>query len=789
AAENDENKKMISVMHPRMGYHDSRLVEPGPYALITKDGIWIPKIISDQYEYVNDLDVIDTNTKTSFVNYQNLQNTFYTKIGGEGYEVNPQIHLDKNDNVYMAGVYDSDEVSIYDFTNQNVPVGSLQLDGEQSLFITKYDSAGVNQWYTRVGGYYAKEEPSIFVNGNGDVFVVMQSYEGGEESINIYDVNNVQYPAKTLSEYSETNTVLVKYNSKGEFQWNIRMKAFTVENESFTSTACVTGDLEGNLFVSGYFDSETISIYDTGSDETPCKTFNRFLDGEYACYFICKFDYRGKFTWLNHLEGGFVPNNHIAPPDYIKYFRINLNTDSLGNLYLTSSFYSQVFIYNPDGDEPENIIFGGNDGTGLFTVKYNSMGIYQWNTGIFTEADTDEGPGFLTGAVEAGSCVDADGNLYVCFSNLYVYNYGIFDTRKSSAQPVYTYENESLKDSFVSVVKFNHRGVYQWNNFVKVNDNQYDFDITISPVITCDNQYIIGQNNPNIYIHFNGFIDDYRGGFNFYNAKSNLNIAYTLPSKDYWIDNKGQEMPPENLTNAVSISAGLEHSLALLDNGTVVAWGDNTYGQCNVPSNLVNVCKIAAGTYGSAAILENGDVVAWGFSMPSAPWMDQYLNSINPNNLKNVFQVGLGGETYVITSVSSFRLSINNDNTKGIVVTDPNMSTSSHFSENQIVEIAVNPSPGYLFSSFSIDISETNNPAIVLMDANKTITVNYINDPRDIDNDGLSNFDEIKIYNTDPSNADSNADGIIDGSAVSLGYSPFFNFLPLVNYLRTNPVT
>jgi predicted GH43/DUF377 family glycosyl hydrolase len=38
-AENAENKKMISVLHPRMGYHDSRLVEPGPFALITKDGI------------------------------------------------------------------------------------------------------------------------------------------------------------------------------------------------------------------------------------------------------------------------------------------------------------------------------------------------------------------------------------------------------------------------------------------------------------------------------------------------------------------------------------------------------------------------------------------------------------------------------------------------------------------------------------------------------------------------------------------------------------------------------
>lgn len=39
ACENAESKKIVSVLHPRMGYHDSRLVEPGPYALKTKDGI------------------------------------------------------------------------------------------------------------------------------------------------------------------------------------------------------------------------------------------------------------------------------------------------------------------------------------------------------------------------------------------------------------------------------------------------------------------------------------------------------------------------------------------------------------------------------------------------------------------------------------------------------------------------------------------------------------------------------------------------------------------------------
>lgn len=38
-AENEESKKMISVLHPRMGYFDSRLVEPGPLALLQEDGI------------------------------------------------------------------------------------------------------------------------------------------------------------------------------------------------------------------------------------------------------------------------------------------------------------------------------------------------------------------------------------------------------------------------------------------------------------------------------------------------------------------------------------------------------------------------------------------------------------------------------------------------------------------------------------------------------------------------------------------------------------------------------
>lgn len=36
--ENEESKKPIEVLHPRMGYFDSRLVEPGPYAFVFEQG-------------------------------------------------------------------------------------------------------------------------------------------------------------------------------------------------------------------------------------------------------------------------------------------------------------------------------------------------------------------------------------------------------------------------------------------------------------------------------------------------------------------------------------------------------------------------------------------------------------------------------------------------------------------------------------------------------------------------------------------------------------------------------
>ena len=69
---------------------------------------------------------------------------------------------------------------------------------------------------------------------------------------------------------------------------------------------------------------------------------------------------------------------------------------------------------------------------------------------------------------------------------------------------------------------------------------------------------------------------------------------------------------PAGLSDVTAISGGGTHSLALRDDGTVVAWGSNNFGESDVPPGLAGVQAVAAGGYGSLALKANGTVVAWG---------------------------------------------------------------------------------------------------------------------------------------------------------------------------------
>ncbi len=88
-------------------------------------------------------------------------------------------------------------------------------------------------------------------------------------------------------------------------------------------------------------------------------------------------------------------------------------------------------------------------------------------------------------------------------------------------------------------------------------------------------------------------------------------------------------------TNVIQVAGGSSHALALRADGTVIAWGDNRSGQCNVPLGLSNVVEVAGGTLHSLARLADGRVVAWGNT--------NYTETRPPEHLTNAVSIASRG--------------------------------------------------------------------------------------------------------------------------------------------------
>jgi len=77
--------------------------------------------------------------------------------------------------------------------------------------------------------------------------------------------------------------------------------------------------------------------------------------------------------------------------------------------------------------------------------------------------------------------------------------------------------------------------------------------------------------------------------------------AYTAPSGQTWSPGSSK-----------TLAAGERHLAAITSTGTVVCWGDNSLGQCNVPVGLSDVVEIEAGHNHTVARQLDGTVVCWG---------------------------------------------------------------------------------------------------------------------------------------------------------------------------------
>jgi hypothetical protein len=103
---------------------------------------------------------------------------------------------------------------------------------------------------------------------------------------------------------------------------------------------------------------------------------------------------------------------------------------------------------------------------------------------------------------------------------------------------------------------------------------------------------------------------------------------------------------------------------------------------------------------------------------------------------------------------------------KGIVI------GSGTYLRDTNATLTATPLPGYLFGSWGGDATGSENPTTVLMDANKAVGASFVEDTRDPDADGLTNYQEIILRLTNPDVADTDSDGVEDGQEVTDGTNP-----------------
>jgi peptidoglycan/xylan/chitin deacetylase (PgdA/CDA1 family) len=103
-----------------------------------------------------------------------------------------------------------------------------------------------------------------------------------------------------------------------------------------------------------------------------------------------------------------------------------------------------------------------------------------------------------------------------------------------------------------------------------------------------------------------------------------------------------------------------------------------------------------------------------------------------------------------------------------------------HITHGGTVELPIIvPAPGWLFDGWD-EVAETITSA-------STFTAEFIPDHNDDDDDGLSNYEEIVLYGTDPHNPDTSGDGILDGEAIAGGLNPLTDHRNIIAFIADEP--
>ncbi|NBV25406.1 MAG: hypothetical protein EBS05_26265, partial [Proteobacteria bacterium] len=171
---------------------------------------------------------------------------------------------------------------------------------------------------------------------------------------------------------------------------------------------------------------------------------------------------------------------------------------------------------------------------------------------------------------------------------------------------------------------------------------------------------------------------------------------------------QGQTTVPAALSGVTAIAAGREHTVALKNDGTVVAWGSSFYAA--VPVGLSGVIAIAAGTYHTIALKNDGTVVVWGS---------------NDNGQRTV-PAGLSGVTGVAAGGGHSVAVVGGGTGPPFILTQPSGQTVMAGSNVTLSVVAAGSMPfSFQWRSNSMPIANATNGTVILANTQTNFSATY----------------------------------------------------------------
>lgn len=276
-------------------------------------------------------------------------------IGGSGSSIVSSSRVDKQNNVYITGIFSG----TVDFDPSAGVKNLTSNSGSFDIFVAKYDTNGALIWAVSMGGTGIDQPDGLAVDANGDVSVV------GIYNSSSFDADPGP-GVSTLTNAGGFDIFVINLDKNGNFLW-----ARSVGSSSTDYANKVAFDSQGNCIVAGQFQS-TLTI---GTTILPASgSFNGLA---------LKFDPAGNLLWA--IDVGQTGTNTMS----------GVNVDSNDNIIVGGAL-NGIVNYNPLGT-PYTLTATGN---AAFVAKYTPAGQLVWVQPTI---------GGITGA---GVCVDSKDNVY-----------------------------------------------------------------------------------------------------------------------------------------------------------------------------------------------------------------------------------------------------------------------------------------------------------------------------------------------------------------------------------------